>query len=168
MRLDGKAGLPVVEIICGSAFDLGGFYREKGYTVIETAQRGRVPLFPLLPANCVGLVRGVLAIGAPWVLTPWQLYRHLTRRGFQLLPGKAVFDPPKPKAAPRPAPAAVPTTVERDDPDVTAAREEARQAELRRRGRAATILTGGAGVPDDAQLGRPAAGGANAATSKLG
>lgn len=71
----------------------------------------------------------------------------------QILPGKAVFSPPKPKAQPLP-PAAQP--VERDDPSVTQAREELRQSELKRRGRAATILAGN--LDDEATLGRPAAG----------
>jgi hypothetical protein len=49
------------------------------------------------------------------------------------------------------------TTVERDDPAVTEAREKLRQSELKRRGRAATILTGQ--LDDELLLGRPAAGG---------
>jgi hypothetical protein len=72
----------------------------------------------------------------------------------QLLPGKSIFSPPKPKAV-TPPPAAQP--VERDDPAVTDAREKLRQSELKRRGRAATILTGQ--LDDELLLGRPAAGG---------
>lgn len=31
--------------------------------------------------TCVEIVKAVLGIRAPWVLTPWQLYRWLRRRG---------------------------------------------------------------------------------------
>lgn len=78
----------------------------------------------------------------------------------QLLPGKAVFSPPKPKVDPIP-PAAEP--VERDDPAVTAAREDLRLSELKRKGRTATILAGN--LEDEATLGRPAAGGATTNSS---
>lgn len=81
----------------------------------------------------------------------------------QLLPGKSIFSPPKPKATPPPASA---QPVERDDPNVVAAREELRKSELRRRGRKSTFLTGGSGLEDEeATLGRPKAGGSATATS---
>jgi hypothetical protein len=108
ITLDGRAGLPVVEIVAPADYDLATFYRSRGYAVVETKQRGRVPLMPFVPANCVGLVKGVLAIGAVLVLTPWQLYTHLTRAespGFQLLPGGSE------QAADRPGGATV--TIER-------------------------------------------------------
>lgn len=46
-------------------------------------------------------------------------------------------------------PPAPPPPPKRDDPDVTAAREKARLAELRRKGRRASVLTSGSGVDDD-------------------
>ena len=33
---------------------------------------------PIRPFTCVEAVKRVLGIHAPWVLTPWQLFRHLT------------------------------------------------------------------------------------------
>ena len=69
----------MVEIVCPAEYDLAGFYRDKGFTVVETEQGGSVPLTPFVPYNCVGLVRSVLAIDAPWVITPWQLYKHLMK-----------------------------------------------------------------------------------------
>ncbi len=45
-----------------------------------------------------------------------------------------------------PAPAPLPT---RDDPAIKAAADAQRQAALRRKGRRASILTSGEGVPDD-------------------
>lgn len=79
ITLDGRAGLAVVEIACEAACDLAAFYRGEGFTVVETEQRARVPLTIFVPYNCVGLVKAVLAIGAPWVITPYQLYRYLTK-----------------------------------------------------------------------------------------
>src|SRR3546814_7993467 len=46
ITLDGRAGLPVVEIVAPADYDLATFYRSRGYAVIETKQRGRVPLMP--------------------------------------------------------------------------------------------------------------------------
>lgn len=80
ISLDGRNGLAVVEAVCEADYDLAGFYRDKGFTVVETEQGRAVPLTPFWPYNCVGLVRAILAIDAPWVITPWQLYKHLTRR----------------------------------------------------------------------------------------
>lgn len=42
--------------------------------VLPTA--GRMPLPP--PLTCVGVVKRLLGVRAPGVITPWQLYRHLT------------------------------------------------------------------------------------------
>lgn len=78
ITLDGRAGVPVVEIVAAASYDLAAFYRERGYAVVETEQRGQVRPVPVVPYNCVGLVSAFLALGAPWVVTPWQLYKHLT------------------------------------------------------------------------------------------
>lgn len=69
----------MVEIVAPADYDLATFYRSRGYAVIETKQRGRVPLALFVPANCVGAVRGILAIDAPLVITPYQLFKHLRR-----------------------------------------------------------------------------------------
>lgn len=54
------------------------WYRERGFTVVAT----RITEVPrcgalLRPLTCVEIVKRVLGIRAPFVLTPWQLYRHL-------------------------------------------------------------------------------------------
>ena len=54
------------------------WYRERGFTVVaaevsEVPRRGAL----LRPFTCVETVKRVLGISAPFVLTPWQLYRHL-------------------------------------------------------------------------------------------
>ena len=40
-----------------------------------------LPRRALWPAalTCVGVVKRILGVRAPWVLTPWQLFRHLSR-----------------------------------------------------------------------------------------
>lgn len=158
IQIDGRAGRPVVELLCYSSYDLETFYREQeGYTVVATEQSSQAPIWPFLTANCVGLVKGILCIGRPFLLTPWQLYRYLTRPDRSaLLPGKSLVVPPKPKTVKPQAP----VSVERDDPVVEDAGDDQRLAELRRRGRAATILTRRSGLSEEAPLGRPAAGAA--------
>ena len=40
---------------------------------------------PLRPYSCVESVKRILGIRAGLVLTPWQLYRHLYKRGTNVL-----------------------------------------------------------------------------------
>lgn len=76
---DARDGRPYVKALRESAFNLTEFYNEQGYTVVET-EMGTKPLTaPLAIANCVGLVKCMCAIKAPFVLTPYQLFRHLTK-----------------------------------------------------------------------------------------
>lgn len=70
------------------------------------------------------------------------------------LPGKSFFSPPKPDIPT--APAAAP---KRSDPAIADARKKARDAELRRRGRRSTIITGGPGVGEEGLGSTPTAGG---------
>lgn len=62
-------------------FDLAAFYAGQGHRVLvgRTARqpsRGRCVPSPL---TCVAIVKRLLGIRAPTVITPWQLYRHLRR-----------------------------------------------------------------------------------------
>jgi hypothetical protein len=60
--------------------DVASWYRQFGLTVIKTVvQRGESPSAEWRPFTCVEAVKRVLGIRAPWVMTPWQLYRHLGR-----------------------------------------------------------------------------------------
>lgn len=74
------------------------------------------------------------------------------------LPGKSIpiigglLSPPKIELPPPPPP---PPT--RDDPAVAARRKEVADAEKRRKGRAASIITGGEGVLGETTVERPAA-----------
>lgn len=69
-----------------------------------------------------------------------------------ILPGKSFISPDTPKVDPLPPP---PT---RDDPAIEAAKEAERLAMLRRKGRGATLLTGGGGLSGDASVNQPQAG----------
>ena len=60
--------------------DVAEWYRQFGFTVIKTVVRreGSPPAEWRL-FTCVEAVKRVLGIRAPWVITPWQLYRHIGR-----------------------------------------------------------------------------------------
>lgn len=61
--------------------ELASLFRQNGHRVIETTARIAPPaLAPLRPVTCVEVVKRVLGLRAPWVFTPWQLYRHLSRQ----------------------------------------------------------------------------------------
>ncbi|MEQ8195551.1 MAG: hypothetical protein RIB59_13785 [Rhodospirillales bacterium] len=81
VEIDGRIGLPVIKVATGASFDLASHYRAQGYTVIETETHARVPLQPLMLGTCVGMVKRILGIRSPWVLTPWRLYRFLSEQG---------------------------------------------------------------------------------------
>ena len=56
-------------------------YRKAGHIVIETAVgECKVRVAPPLPFTCVEAVKRVLGIQSWFVLTPYQLYRHLRGR----------------------------------------------------------------------------------------
>ncbi|MCA8932977.1 MAG: hypothetical protein KDA49_10950 [Rhodospirillaceae bacterium] len=63
-----------------ASFDLPGWYRERGLTVLP-ARIGPPPARPLLlaPLTCVEVVKRALGISDRWVLTPFQLFRRLAR-----------------------------------------------------------------------------------------
>ncbi|MBI2240414.1 MAG: hypothetical protein HYU59_06370 [Magnetospirillum gryphiswaldense] len=58
--------------------DLAGFYRRHQLVVVATrlVDPPKRPV-PWRPYTCVEAVKRILGLRAPWVLTPWQLYRHL-------------------------------------------------------------------------------------------
>ncbi|NKB59010.1 MAG: hypothetical protein GKS00_22005 [Alphaproteobacteria bacterium] len=81
VMLDGRDGVPVLEVVAGVDFDLAAFYRkEHGFTVLRVTAPGLPPCSPVMLGTCVGAVKRVLGLRAPWVLTPYQLYRYLKRR----------------------------------------------------------------------------------------
>ena len=76
IMIDGRAGVPVIEAVAAGGFDLARFYRDQGFTVIETEQRITVPQSPFAIANCVGLSKAVLSVRS-CAITPWRLYKYL-------------------------------------------------------------------------------------------
>lgn len=61
-------------------FDLAGYYRRKGLRVLEIVPPAVPPrLAPVALCTCVEAAKRVLGIHHPFVVTPWQLYRHLGR-----------------------------------------------------------------------------------------
>ena len=72
------------------------------------------------------------------------------------IPGKSVGNIFAPKPAPLPPPPPPPPTP--DDPAVVESKKKLRESELRRRGRRASILTGGQGALGEAEVARPEAG----------
>ncbi|MFC7334730.1 hypothetical protein [Rhodocista pekingensis] len=61
-----------------AAFDLAGWFRDHGLTVLEATPAVPARPAPPAPFTCVEAVKRVLGLHAPWVLTPWQLYRRLS------------------------------------------------------------------------------------------
>lgn len=76
--VDGHLGIPSIDVIAMKDFDLAGFYRVEGYTVIETETEGRPTCWPFMKANCVGFVKAILSIRSG-AATPWQLYKYLRK-----------------------------------------------------------------------------------------
>lgn len=74
--IDGRAGVPVVEVVAGDGFDLKGFYEDLGYQVL-VVRRGVTPGTSFVLTNCVGMVKAVLGLRAFGAVTPYQLYRRL-------------------------------------------------------------------------------------------
>lgn len=67
-------------------FDLAGFYADSGHTVLigQTKPDQLRRAIAIAPLTCVTVAKRLLGVQAPWVLTPWQLCRHLraAARGF--------------------------------------------------------------------------------------
>ncbi len=81
--LDPLSGrLVVARLDLPRGFDLPGFYRRAGLTVLGPFLPGgprRSLLPPLALFSCVALCRAVLGAGAPFAVTPFGLFRALTR-----------------------------------------------------------------------------------------
>ena len=84
--LDPLSGrLVVARLEVPPQFDLPGFYRRAGLTVLGPFLPGgprRSLLPPVAPFSCVALCRAVLGAGAgaPFAVTPFGLFRALARR----------------------------------------------------------------------------------------
>ena len=72
--------------------------RHKGCFLLVRAQKARFR-FPMMPCWCVTAIRHLLGIRTP-LLTPWQLYCALRRRGGAPIFERPCVDPLKPKPPP--------------------------------------------------------------------
>ncbi len=63
-----------------SGFDLPAFFSGLGCTVVQTrlAPTPSRPA-PWAPYTCVEAVKRVMGIRSRWIVTPWQLFQHLTK-----------------------------------------------------------------------------------------
>ncbi len=60
-------------------FDLPDWLRTRGHTVVETqVTQARPRPLPVALFTCVEAVKRVLGVDSWRVVTPWQLYKHLT------------------------------------------------------------------------------------------
>lgn len=88
--LEARAGGLDIRALAGSDFDIAAFYRRQGYIVAEACvvRRGEGDRastlrnfghfgFPLM--TCVEVVKRVLGVHPPLIVTPWQLYRYLEK-----------------------------------------------------------------------------------------
>ena len=72
--------LMVARLPVPAGFDLPGFYRRAGLAVLgpfEPAPARGASAPSLMPFTCVGLCRALLGPGAPFALTPFQLFNAL-------------------------------------------------------------------------------------------
>lgn len=77
--IDPAMGVPRVSVIGLEDFDVAEFYRGMHMTAVEVDRPCEPPRWPLTLTNCVGMVKAVLGLRAPLVLTPYALYRRLTQ-----------------------------------------------------------------------------------------
>jgi len=85
IEVDGGAGIPTVRGMAPSDYDLAEYYRNFGWTVVETEQKKRQTMLhylfrrPCVFANCVGMVQLILGISG-LAMTPYSLYKQLLRK----------------------------------------------------------------------------------------
>lgn len=64
-----------------ASFDLPLWLRDHGHTVVRApVMRGRKEA-PWMPHTCVEAVKRVIGLHARSIITPWQLYKHLSKTG---------------------------------------------------------------------------------------
>lgn len=98
-------GLPVVRVEAALDFDIGSYYIQAGWNVVDLSWLDRSPVQgPFILNNCVGHVKSVLGIGG-FSLVPNQLLKYVTRsmpvapainRGLLTVPGFGGSSTPPP------------------------------------------------------------------------
>lgn len=129
-------------------------YLDNGYTVVGVDRDPKKWFWPLFPANCVSFVKNVVGVNAPFVLTPYQLYRTLVEQHWQRDDAQFSLNLPglsKPSApAPPPLPPPPPPPPKKVDKAVVAARDDTRQQAALAGGRDANIFTSPLGLSGSA------------------
>lgn len=81
ITVDGVDMQFATQVVAPASYDLAGWYREQGLTVLETYRGAEPDLRWFVLANCVGLVKRLANLHAPfWVITPYQLFRYISAR----------------------------------------------------------------------------------------
>ena len=63
-----------------SEFNLPLWLKSQGYTVVQVPMKDpKAAPAPLMFMSCVETIKRLLGIHNRWVITPWQLYRHLRK-----------------------------------------------------------------------------------------
>lgn len=75
--IDPGLGTPKVEIV--EADDIATKLAAEGMTTVDVETREIEARSPFLANTCVGVVKKLLGVSAPFALTPYRLYRHLRR-----------------------------------------------------------------------------------------
>lgn len=78
--MDGGFRNTHINSVAPTNFDLKSHYENHGYIVHQMLIRPVETINPLMIGSCVGMVKRVIGIRAPFVWTPLQLYRHLERK----------------------------------------------------------------------------------------
>lgn len=74
-----SSGTSVQSLGVGEQYDLKEWFESNGLTVVPTTICQTGGLMPLGFYSCVGEVKRILRLRAPWIVTPYQLYRYLSR-----------------------------------------------------------------------------------------
>lgn len=60
-------------------FDLPLWLSDQGFTVVKTTLSRSPKEAPWMPYSCVEAVKRVIGLHTRFILTPWQLYKHLIK-----------------------------------------------------------------------------------------
>jgi hypothetical protein len=91
--VDPKPGIPGLHITQGSEEVLGAFYESHGIVVVGITLRSASFRCPIMAVNCVSVVKRLIGLRAPFVLTPCQLYRRLctdTSASLSIIPNSLI------------------------------------------------------------------------------
>lgn len=77
IEIDFRGGTPTVRVMAAPEFDLIKHYGENDIKAVETETIDTIFRSPCFVANCVGLVKAILGIRKPSIITPYQLWRYL-------------------------------------------------------------------------------------------